>query len=134
MNVEKGDEEAIIGEVLSGVGNVVLEGILEVTKNSAEEEMNCDAKMLSCDSQTLSQSDWEALENGRMSCKASSCRSGKAKTNQAKSPTKVDSEPECRTDDGAPGSGSKNDIRDVGSTADLVLVFLVHLVHWYLVH
>ena len=28
----------------------------------------------------------------------------------------------------------KNDIRDVGSTADLVLVFLVHLVHWYLVH
>ena len=25
----------------------------------------------------------------------------------------------------------KNDIRDVGSTADLVLVFLVHLVHWY---
>jgi len=108
LNVEKGDEEAIIGEVLSGVGNVVLEGILEVTKNSAEEEMNCDAKMLSCDSQTLSQSDWEALENGRMSCKASSCRSGKAKTNQAKSPTKVDSEPECRTDDGAPGSGLSN--------------------------
>ena len=30
--------------------------------------------------------------------------------------------------------GSKNDIRDVGSTADLVLVLLVHLVHWYLVH
>ena len=28
----------------------------------------------------------------------------------------------------------KNDIRDVGSTADLVLVFLKHLVHWYLVH
>ena len=28
----------------------------------------------------------------------------------------------------------KNDIRDVGSTADLVLVLLVHLVHWYLVH
>ena len=28
----------------------------------------------------------------------------------------------------------KNDIRDVGSTADLVLVFFVHLVHWYLVH
>ena len=28
----------------------------------------------------------------------------------------------------------KNDIRDVGRTADLVLVFLVHLVHWYLVH
>ena len=28
----------------------------------------------------------------------------------------------------------KNDIRDVGSTADLVLIFLVHLVHWYLVH
>ena len=27
---------------------------------------------------------------------------------------------------------AKNDIRDVGSTADLVLVFLVHLVHWYL--
>ena len=27
--------------------------------------------------------------------------------------------------------GAKNDIRDVGSTADLVLVFLVHLVHWY---
>ena len=25
----------------------------------------------------------------------------------------------------------KNDIRDVGSTADLVLVFLVHLVHWF---
>ena len=25
----------------------------------------------------------------------------------------------------------KNDIRDVGSIADLVLVFLVHLVHWY---
>ena len=25
----------------------------------------------------------------------------------------------------------KNDIRDVGSTADFVLVFLVHLVHWY---
>ena len=28
----------------------------------------------------------------------------------------------------------KNDIRDVGSTADLVLVFLVYLVHWYMVH
>ena len=28
----------------------------------------------------------------------------------------------------------KNDIRDVGSTADLVLVLLVYLVHWYLVH
>ena len=28
----------------------------------------------------------------------------------------------------------KNDIRDVGSTADLVLVFLVHLVNWYMVH
>ena len=28
----------------------------------------------------------------------------------------------------------KNDIRDVGSTPDLVLVFLVNLVHWYLVH
>ena len=28
----------------------------------------------------------------------------------------------------------KNDIRDVGNTTDLVLVFLVHLVHWYLVH
>ena len=27
----------------------------------------------------------------------------------------------------------KNDIRDVGSIADLVLVFLIHLVHWYLV-
>ena len=26
---------------------------------------------------------------------------------------------------------AKNDIRDVGFTADLVLVFLVHLVHWY---
>ena len=25
----------------------------------------------------------------------------------------------------------KNDIRDVRSTADLVLVFLVQLVHWY---
>ena len=25
----------------------------------------------------------------------------------------------------------KNDIRDVGSTAHLVLVLLVHLVHWY---
>ena len=25
----------------------------------------------------------------------------------------------------------KNDIRDVGSTADLALVFLVNLVHWY---
>ena len=25
----------------------------------------------------------------------------------------------------------KNDIRDVGSTADLVMVFLVHVVHWY---
>ena len=31
-------------------------------------------------------------------------------------------------------SGQKNNIRDVGSTADLVLVLLVHLVHWYLVH
>ena len=29
---------------------------------------------------------------------------------------------------------AKNDIRDVGSTADLVLVFFVHLVQWYLVH
>ena len=29
---------------------------------------------------------------------------------------------------------SKNNIRDVGSTADFVLVLLVHLVHWYLVH
>ena len=29
---------------------------------------------------------------------------------------------------------TKNNIRDVGSTADLVLVLLVHLVHWYLVH
>ena len=28
----------------------------------------------------------------------------------------------------------KNDIRDVESTADLVFVFMVHLVHWYLVH
>ena len=28
----------------------------------------------------------------------------------------------------------KNDIRDVDSTADLVLVLLVYLVHWYLVH
>ena len=28
----------------------------------------------------------------------------------------------------------KNNIRDVCSTADLVLVLLVHLVHWYLVH
>ena len=28
----------------------------------------------------------------------------------------------------------KNDIRDVGSIVDLVLVFLVHLVNWYLVH
>ena len=28
----------------------------------------------------------------------------------------------------------KNNIRDVGSTADLVLVLLVHLVHLYLVH
>ena len=28
----------------------------------------------------------------------------------------------------------KNDIRDVGSTADLVLVFLVQLVHLVLVH
>ena len=28
----------------------------------------------------------------------------------------------------------KNNIRDVGSTADFVLVLLVHLVHWYLVH
>ena len=27
----------------------------------------------------------------------------------------------------------KNDIRDEGSIADLVLVFLVHLVQWYLV-
>ena len=26
---------------------------------------------------------------------------------------------------------TKNDITDVGSIADLVLVFLVHLVHWY---
>ena len=37
--------------------------------------------------------------------------------------------------DGIPlGAGEKNDIRDVGSTADLVLVFFVHLVQWYLVH
>ena len=28
----------------------------------------------------------------------------------------------------------KNNIRDVGSTADFVLVLLVHLVHRYLVH
>ena len=28
----------------------------------------------------------------------------------------------------------KNNIRDVDSTADLVLVLLVYLVHWYLVH
>ena len=28
----------------------------------------------------------------------------------------------------------KNDIRDVDSTADLVLVLLVYLVQWYLVH
>ena len=28
----------------------------------------------------------------------------------------------------------KNDIRDVGSTIDFVLVFLIHLLHWYLVH
>ena len=28
----------------------------------------------------------------------------------------------------------KNDIRDVDSTAELVLVLLVYLVHWYLVH
>ena len=34
----------------------------------------------------------------------------------------------------APLCGAKNNIRDVGSTADLVLVLLVHLVHWYLVH
>ena len=28
----------------------------------------------------------------------------------------------------------ENNIRDVGSIADLVLVLLVHLVHWNLVH
>ena len=33
-----------------------------------------------------------------------------------------------------PAEKAKNDIRDVGSIADLVLVFLVHLVQWYLVH
>ena len=32
------------------------------------------------------------------------------------------------------GLPPKNNIRDVGSTADLVLVLLIHLVHWYLVH
>ena len=32
------------------------------------------------------------------------------------------------------GHPTKNNIRDVGSIADLVLVLLVHLVHWNLVH
>ena len=41
---------------------------------------------------------------------------------------------EYRASYGANKKVKKNNIRDVGSTADLVLVLLVHLVHWYLVH
>ena len=49
----------------------------------------------------------------------------------------VDGEDDVDDEDGeycVDGEDDKNDIRDEGSTADLVLVSLVHLVHCYLEH
>ena len=108
LNVEEVEEEAIV-EDLSREGEVfsfersshpVCEG------NSAEDQKhaNCDARKLSYDAQTLS-SDWEALDDTRLSCKESSYR-GEARRSQSRASTNIDSEPECRGHDGAPGSGS----------------------------
>ena len=106
LNVEKGEEEegkpGRQGEDLAGEGASVLEGVVEDTNCSAEDQKDadCDAKKLSCDTQTLSS---EVLEGTRMSCKVPSCE---ARTSQGRTSTNFDSEPECRGDDGTPGSGS----------------------------
>ena len=107
LNVEKGEEEerkpGRQGEDLAGEGASVLEGVVKDTNCSAEDQKDadCDAKKLSCDSQTLSS---EVLEGTRMSCKAPSYTGGAARTSPGR--TLINSEPECRGDDGTPGSGS----------------------------
>ena len=109
LNVEKGEEEegkpGRQGEDLAGEGTSVLEGVVEDTNCSAEDQKDadCDAKKLSCDTQTLSS---EVLEGTRMSCKGSSYTGGEARSSQGRTSTNFDSEPECRGDDGTPGSGS----------------------------
>ena len=96
---------------LDGITHPV-EGVVEEGDGySAEEQIHggCDAKTLStrsktlaCDSKTLS-SDWEGIENTRMSS-----GDGEGRKNMAgKTTTTFDSELECRDDDGAPASGSK---------------------------
>ena len=72
----------------------------------AEEQIHagCGAKTLSCKSKTLacdiSKTDWEGLEDTRLSSGA-----GKGRIGQSKMSTNFDSEPECRNDDGVPASG-----------------------------
>ena len=87
-----------------------LEGIKEEgdpARYSAEEQIHggCDAKTLSCKSKTLAcdskTSDWEGLEDTRMSS-----GSGEGRVDQSRTSTNFDSEPECLDDDGAPASGS----------------------------
>jgi len=86
-----------------------VEGILEEgdrDRYSAEEQIHggCDAKTLSTRSKTLAceskTSDWEGLEDTRMSSEA-----GEARISRGRSSTNFDSETECRDDDGAPASG-----------------------------
>ena len=114
LNVEKGEDEegkpGRQGEDLSGEGTSgnkdslerkITPPFVEDTNCSAEDQKDadCDANKFSCDSQTLSS---DALEGTNMSCKAPSCE---ARTSQGRTSTNFDSEPECRGDDGAPGSG-----------------------------
>ena len=88
-----------------------VEGIKEEgdgDRYSAEEQIHggCDAKTLSCKSKTLAcdskTSDWEGLEETRMSPEA-----GEGRISRGRTSTNFDLEPECRDDDGAPASGSK---------------------------
>ena len=77
----------------------------EGDRYSAEEQIHAsfDDKTLSCISKTLScdsKTDWEGLEDTRLSSGA-----GKGRIGQSKMSTNFDSEPECRNDDGVPASG-----------------------------
>ena len=79
----------------------------EVGNQASEEQIrqDCDAQKLSfnsenlsCDSKSIS-STWEAPEDSRISC------GGEGRTKISKTSANIESEPECRDENGAPSSG-----------------------------
>ena len=105
-----GEEMADLHSAFMDESTHPVEGIKEEgdrDRYSAEEQIHadCDAKTLSPKSKTLAcdskTSDWEGLEDTRMSS-----GTGEERISRGRTSTNFDSEPECLDDDGAPASGS----------------------------